>query len=390
MEFLNHILSLFSGLGATGELAIIGIVIGSLLIVYGFFGGLIAQNPVGRRYHTGKPSNRRSAFEAGLLNNADVDPKGFMKALMPQNREKRTRIRRQLMNAGMVGQNAIAKYYALRVVLAIALPGIFLLFLILHQATLIPLPGNLGNWFEGPQGTLLTYYLLTCLLLVGFFAPSLWLRSKVDERQLEVSETFPNALDLMVVAVEAGLGFDAAMTRVSNEMEETAPAIAQEFRLVQLEVAAVQQHALRGVERADGYGKPNQCRRGGVFRQCDPAIDPVWHKRVRCVDHVFRRNADFARTEGSRDGQQAAGQNVGRDGVFDAAGLVSVDPWTHCDSLDHHLQLDDPDLGSICAFLATILYFQAILGTYWQQFHICDIFQDLTPQPNLTKYALFW
>ncbi len=238
MEFLNHILSLFSGLGATGELAIIGIVIGSLLIVYGFFGGLIAQNPVGRRYHTGKPSNRRSAFEAGLLNNADVDPKGFMKALMPQNREKRTRIRRQLMNAGMVGQNAIAKYYALRVVLAIALPGIFLLFLILHQATLIPLPGNLGNWFEGPQGTLLTYYLLTCLLLVGFFAPSLWLRSKVDERQLEVSETFPNALDLMVVAVEAGLGFDAAMTRVSNEMEETAPAIAQEFRLVQLEVAA--------------------------------------------------------------------------------------------------------------------------------------------------------
>ena len=60
----------------------------------------------------------------------------------------------------------------------------------------------------------------------------------MDERQLEVSETFPNALDLMVVAVEAGLGFDAAMTRVSNEMEHIAPAIAQEFRLVQLEIAA--------------------------------------------------------------------------------------------------------------------------------------------------------
>lgn len=235
---LEQIMSFFSGFGTTGELAILGIVVGSLLIVYGFFGGLITQNPVGRRYHTGKTTTRRSAFDAGLLNNADVDPKGFMKALMPQNREKRTRIRRQLMNAGMIGQNAIAKYYALRVLLAIALPATFLLVLILHQSGLIPLPAKISGWFEGSQGQLLTYYLVTCLVLAGFFSPSLWLRSKVDERQLEVSETFPNALDLMVVAVEAGLGFDAAMTRVSNEMEDTAPAIAQEFRLVQLEVAA--------------------------------------------------------------------------------------------------------------------------------------------------------
>lgn len=235
---LDRVITYLEGFGTTGELAILGIVIGSLLIVYGFFGGLITQNPVGRRYHAGKPAQRRSAFEAGLLNNADVDPKGFMKALMPQNREKRTRIRRQLMNAGMVGQNAIVKYYTTRVLLAIALPGVFLIILILHQATILPLPAQVSEVLNGPQGQILTYYLVTCLVLMGFFLPALWLRSKVDERQLEVSETFPNALDLMVVAVEAGLGFDAAMTRVSNEMEHTAPAIAQEFRLVQLEVAA--------------------------------------------------------------------------------------------------------------------------------------------------------
>ena len=237
-SFLNQVLEFFSGVTAAGELAVLGVFVGALLIVYGFFGGLIAQNPVGRRYHSGKPAQRRSAFEAGLLNNADVDPKGFMKALMPQNREKRTRIRRQLMNAGMVGQNAIVKYYVMRVVLALALPGVFLAILVLHQATLLPLPSAVSDVLDGPNGRLLTYYLLTCLLLTGFFGPAFWLRSKVDERQLEVSETFPNALDLMVVAVEAGLGFDAAMTRVSNEMEHTAPAIAQEFRLVQLEVAA--------------------------------------------------------------------------------------------------------------------------------------------------------
>jgi len=235
---INQIMDFFNGLGASGELATFGIFIGAILIAYGFFGGLIAHNPVGRRYHAGKTAQRRSTFDAGLLNNADVDPKGFMKALMPQNREKRTRIRRQLMNAGMVGQNAIVKYYVTRIVLALALPGLFLVLLALNQATLLPLPAGVSEVFAGSAGRILIYYLLTCLLLVGFFAPVLWLRSKVDERQLEISETFPNALDLMVVAVEAGLGFDAAMTRVSNEMERTAPAIAQEFRLVQLEVAA--------------------------------------------------------------------------------------------------------------------------------------------------------
>jgi len=233
----EQITAFFSSVGSAGGLVIMGIFVGTLLIVYGFFGGLIASNPVGRRYNAGKQVQRRTSFEAGLLNNADVDPKGLMKALMPHNREKRTKIRRQLMNAGIIGQNAVAKFYTVRIVLAIALPSAYLALMVLRQATLIPLPEGLADMLDG-QSRLMTYYILTALLIIGFFGPALWLRSKVDERQLQISETFPNALDLMVVAVEAGLGFDAAMTRVSNEMEASAPAISQEFRLVQLEVSA--------------------------------------------------------------------------------------------------------------------------------------------------------
>lgn len=233
----EQITSFIGGVGSANILVVMGIFIGSLLIVYGFFGGLMAQNPIGRRYGASKNLTRKSAFEAGLLNNADVDPKGFMKALMPQNREKRTKIRRQLLNAGMVGANAVAKFYTYRILLAVGLPLIYLLILVLRGADLLPLPLFLANFIDG-QSRLITYYILTALLLFGFIMPTLWLRSKVDERQLEISETFPNALDLMVVAVEAGLGFDAAMTRVSNEMEITAPSISQEFRLVQLEISA--------------------------------------------------------------------------------------------------------------------------------------------------------
>ena len=233
----EQITAFFGNVGSSGGLIIMGIFVGTVMVVYGFFGGLVSADPVGRRYHAGRPVKRRSNFDAGLLNNADVDPKGLMKALMPQSREKRTQVRRQLMNAGIVGQNAVAKYYSLRIFLAIILPGIYLGLLVLRQSTFVPLPEFITGFIDG-QSQLMTYYILTGLVVIGFFGPALWLRSKVDERQLEISESFPNALDLMQVSVESGLGFDAAMTRVSNEMEMSAPAISQEFRLVQLEVSA--------------------------------------------------------------------------------------------------------------------------------------------------------
>ena len=234
---LEQITAFFGNVGSAGGLIIMGIFVGTIMVVYGFFGGLVSADPVGRRYHAGRPVKRRSNFEAGLLNNADVDPKGLMKALMPQSREKRTQVRRQLMNAGIIGNNAVAKYYTVRILLAVGLPGIYLALLVLRQNTFVPLPEFITDFVDG-QSQLMTYYTLTALVAFGFFGPTLWLRSKVDMRQLEISESFPNALDLMQVAVEAGLGFDAAMTRISNEMEISAPAISQEFRLVQLEVSA--------------------------------------------------------------------------------------------------------------------------------------------------------
>jgi len=233
----EQITAFFGDVGSSGGLIIMGIFVGTVMVVYGFFGGLVSADPVGRRYHAGRPVKRRSNFDAGMLNNADVDPKGLMKALMPQSREKRTQVRRQLMNAGIVGHNAVAKYYSIRIFLAVVLPAAYLGLMVLRQNTFVPLPEFMANIIDG-QSQLMTYYVLTALVIFGFFGPALWLRSKVDMRQIEISESFPNALDLMQVSVESGLGFDSAMTRVSNEMEMSAPAISQEFRLVQLEISA--------------------------------------------------------------------------------------------------------------------------------------------------------
>ena len=71
--------------------------------------------------------------------------------------------------------------------------------------------------------------------VVGFFLPALWLRSKVGSRQDEIVKSLPDALDLMTICVEAGLGFDAAMTKVSEKWEnELAVAFGRVIQEIQL------------------------------------------------------------------------------------------------------------------------------------------------------------
>jgi tight adherence protein C len=63
-------------------------------------------------------------------------------------------------------------------------------------------------------------YLVISLVLgviLGYYAPVLWLKQKVDARKAEVQKSLPDALDLLVICVDAGLGFDAALARVTDK-----------------------------------------------------------------------------------------------------------------------------------------------------------------------------
>jgi len=78
--------------------------------------------------------------------------------------------------------------------------------------------------------------LVTILFVVlGFFFPQLWLRSKIERRQKEVRKGLPDALDLLTICVEAGLGFDAAMAKVGDKWEnEISLSFARALREIQL------------------------------------------------------------------------------------------------------------------------------------------------------------
>jgi tight adherence protein C len=111
--------------------------------------------------------------------------------------------------------------------------------------------------------TQLTSVGMTSLLIVsavaGFFLPNWVLRSLIARRQRQLIDTFPDALDLIRICVEAGLGLDAAIQRISQEFKKSAPALAEEFNLVSLELraGAGRSEALRHLAQRTGVKEIN-------------------------------------------------------------------------------------------------------------------------------------
>ena len=73
---------------------------------------------------------------------------------------------------------------------------------------------------------------------IGYFAPSYWVTRRKAQRQEDVTNGFPDALDLMLVCVEAGQSLDQAIMRVSKEIRSAYPTLAEEFELVSSEMRA--------------------------------------------------------------------------------------------------------------------------------------------------------
>jgi tight adherence protein C len=80
--------------------------------------------------------------------------------------------------------------------------------------------------------------LMVCIgsVLVGAMAPDIWVKNKITKRQHAIRKSVPDALDLLVICVEAGLSLDAALARVSRELGRGMPELADEFQLTSLEL----------------------------------------------------------------------------------------------------------------------------------------------------------
>lgn len=168
------------------------------------------------------------------------------KLSMPEEGFEKSSLKLRFVHAGIRNATAAAAFFGIKTLLTLGLPMLGFVGMTLAGS---PLKGN----------SLLLMMLL--LAALGYYGPNIVLSHLVKVRQREIFESFPDALDLMTVCVEAGLGTEAAMMRVADDLQFKSPALADEMRLVNLELRAGgdRERALRnlairtGVEEVDGF-----------------------------------------------------------------------------------------------------------------------------------------
>ena len=77
--------------------------------------------------------------------------------------------------------------------------------------------------------------------LLGFYLPDIWLHRKAEERRQKILQSLPDALDLLVICVEAGMGMDGAINKVAQELGTGSPELSEELHLMNLELRAGKQ-----------------------------------------------------------------------------------------------------------------------------------------------------
>ena len=154
------------------------------------------------------------------------------KAGVPLVDTKDATLRSRLVAAGYTREQAPRIYSLIRLMSVIGLPLAAITFL----------------WASGSSPSATKLYISGMIAAVmGLYLPSLWIRARADRRQRDIINGFPDALDLMLVCVEAGLGLEAAFSRVGMEMTRSHPLLAEQLGAVVLELRAgrSQEDALR-------------------------------------------------------------------------------------------------------------------------------------------------
>jgi len=157
--------------------------------------------------------------------------KPFSALAKPSKSDELSRARLNMVRAGLRGENSFEIFMGLKLFLAPLLTIAFLEF-----------NANLTSPMQFPVDVVLAVWICGFV----FFVPNFWLNGKIKERQQALERALPDAMDLLVTCVEAGLGLDAAISRVAQELQLSSPILGDELNHTFLEVQA-------GVTRADSF-----------------------------------------------------------------------------------------------------------------------------------------
>jgi len=143
--------------------------------------------------------------------------------LSPRKEGNISEMRRLFIRAGYRSSKAMPLFFGLKVLLALSIFTASMAWKLFFLQKMSPAGFT---------------YISIILAVVGFYLPNLWITLRISSRKEKIRRGLPDALDLMVVCVEAGQGLDAALNRTAEEMKKTNRFLAEELGLVILEIRA--------------------------------------------------------------------------------------------------------------------------------------------------------
>ena len=180
--------------------------------------------------------------------------RSFEKFLTPDNEERTSKIRSKLLLAGYRNPSAVRMYFAVKWSIAI---GGFTVAAIVFALTM------------NTEEPLMPAVAVLMIIMLTFFATDMWVERKITYRRLAVEQAFPDALDLLLVCIEAGHGLDQAFGRVAQEIRGSAPILSADMKLAvsQLRAGRDREHVM--ADFAWRTGVPDIASFVTVLRQAD-------------------------------------------------------------------------------------------------------------------------
>jgi tight adherence protein C len=160
------------------------------------------------------PKAKKDRFQ-GVMDTA----KALSKPLMPQTELEQSELKMKLAHAGFRSDSAVSVYLGIRF-------GTLMVFLLISLAIFVPRYGFTVSALKP----------IVFITGIGFYLPNIVLWYLRSKRQEQIFLTLPDALDLLVVCVESGLGLDAAMRKVCDEMKDHAKVMAEELSLANFQL----------------------------------------------------------------------------------------------------------------------------------------------------------
>lgn len=225
MDFINDLLT--QHFGAMGPFLLIGGL--GLALILATIPMMLNQrkDPLEKlRESTG--SGRNTATTGKTLRSAKGNDKleKYSNFLEPQNEEEYSAVRKKLMQAGYRSKDSVRFFHFAQFSLGI----LFLIGgVVYYLLTLAGLPDTTTQdammYILGPG-------------IVGYMLPKYWVTKRQQQRQEEITSGFPDALDMMLVCIEAGQSLDQSIIRVARELRASYPSLSDEFEIVSYEIKA--------------------------------------------------------------------------------------------------------------------------------------------------------